>query len=72
MKVLINDQETHRIKGKNKSDHNTFIIDIFKIHPKYSWNINNNTNWNTYKNAMKIKQKQAIIKIQNRQYTVQQ
>ena len=52
MKVLIDDQETHRIKGKNKSDHNIFIIYIFKIHPKYSWKINNNTNWNTYKNAI--------------------
>ena len=30
MKVLIDDQETYKIKGKNKSDHNTFIIDIEK------------------------------------------
>ena len=50
MKVLIDDQETYKIKGKNKSDYNTFIIDIektvnnSKIHPKYSWKINNNTN----------------------------
>ena len=57
MKVLTDDQETHRIKGKNKSDHNTFIIDIEKtinnnkIHPKYSLKINNNRNWNTYKSA---------------------
>ena len=27
MKVLIGDQKTYKIKGKNKSDHNTFIID---------------------------------------------
>ena len=27
MKVLIDDQETYKIKGKNKSDHNIFIID---------------------------------------------
>ena len=58
MKVLIDDTETYKIKDKNKSDQNTFIIDIEKtinsnkIHPKYSWKINNNTNWNTYKNAI--------------------
>ena len=58
MKVLIDDQETYKIKGKNKSDHNTFIIEKEKtvnnnkIHPKYSWKINNNTNWNTYKNVI--------------------
>ena len=58
MKVLIDDQETYKIKGKNKSDHNTFIIEKektvnnSKIHPKYSWKINNNTNWNTYKNVI--------------------
>ena len=57
LKVLIGDQETYKIKGRNKSDHNTFIIDIEKtinnkMHPKHSWNINNNTNWNTYKNAI--------------------
>ena len=58
MKVLIDDQETYKIEGKNKSDHNTFIKDIEKtvnnnkIHPQYSWKINNNTNWNTYKNAI--------------------
>ena len=46
MKVLIDDKETYKIKGKNKSDHNTFIIDIEKainnnkICPKYSWKIN--------------------------------
>ena len=45
MKVLIDDQETYKIKGKNKSDHNTIIIDIEKtvnnnkIHPKYSQKI---------------------------------
>ena len=61
MKVLIDDQETYKIKGKNKSDHNTFIIDIektvnnSKIQPKYSWKINNNTNWNTYKNVIENK-----------------
>ena len=49
MKVLIDDQETYKIKGKNKSDHNTFITDIEKTinnnktHPKYSWKISNNT-----------------------------
>ena len=58
MKVLIDDQETYKIKGKKKSDHNTFIIDIEKsvnnnkTYPKYSWKINNNTNWNKYKNAI--------------------
>ena len=58
MKVLIDDQETYKIESKNKSDHNTFIKDIEKtvnknkIHPQYSWKINNNTNWNTYKNAI--------------------
>ena len=58
MKILIDDKETYKIKGKNKSGDNTFIIDIEKtinnnkIHPKYSWKINNNTNWNTYKNAI--------------------
>ena len=80
MKVLIDDQETYKIKGKNKSDHNTFIIDIektvnnSKIHPKYSWKINNNTNWNTYKNTIENEieyNPQAIIKNQNRLYTVQ-
>ena len=50
MKILIDDKETYKIKGKNKSGDNTFIIDIEKtinnnkIHPKYSWKINNNTN----------------------------
>ena len=58
LKVLIGDQETYKIKGRNKSDHNTFIIDTEKtinnnkMHPKYSWKINNNTNWNTCKNAI--------------------
>ena len=58
IKVLIDHQETYKIKGKNKSDHNTFIIDIEKtvnnnkIHPKHSWKINNNTNWSTYKNVI--------------------
>ena len=58
MKVLIDDQETYKIKSKNKSDHNTFIIDIeetinnYKIHPKYSWKINNNTNWDAYRNTI--------------------
>ena len=62
MKVLIDDQETYKIKCKIKSDQNTFIIDIEKtlnnnkIPPKYSQKINNNTNWNTYKNALKTKQ----------------
>ena len=52
------DQETYKTKGKNKSDHNTFIIDIEKsvnnnkTYPKYSSKINNNTNWNKYKNAI--------------------
>ena len=61
LKVLIGDQETYKIKGRNKSDHNTFIIDIEKtinnnkMHPKYSWKINNNTNWNTCKNAIENK-----------------
>ena len=61
MKVLIDDQETYKIKGKNKSDHNTFMIDIEKtinnnkIHPKYLWKINNNTNWNTYKTPIENK-----------------
>ena len=50
MKVLMDDKETYKIKDKNKSDHNTFIIDIGKtinnnkIHSKYSWKINNDTN----------------------------
>ena len=58
MKVLIDEKETYKIKGKNKSDHNTFIIDIEKtinnnkLQPKYSWKINNNTNWNTCKNVI--------------------
>ena len=30
MKVLIDDQETYKMKGPNKSDNNTFIIDIEK------------------------------------------
>ena len=30
MKVLTDDQEAYKIKGKNKSDHNTYIIDIKK------------------------------------------
>ena len=30
VKALIDDQETYKIKGKNKSDYNTFIIDIKK------------------------------------------
>ena len=61
MKILIDDQETYKMKGPKKSDSNTFIIDIEKtinrnkIHPKYSWEINNNTNWNTYKNAIENK-----------------
>ena len=61
MKVLIDDQEIYKIKCKNKSDHNTFIMDIEKtinnnkIHPKYSWKINNNTNWNIYKNTIENK-----------------
>ena len=71
MKVLIDDQETYKIKGKNKSDHNTFIIEKEKtvnnnkVHPKYSWKINNNTNWNTYKNTIENEieyNPQAIIK----------
>ena len=42
MKVLIDDHKTYKIKDKNKSDHNTFIIDIEKTinnnkkYPKYS------------------------------------
>ena len=61
LKVLIGDQETYKIKGRNKSDHNTFIIDTEKtinnnkMHPKYSWKINNNTNWNTCKNTIENK-----------------
>ena len=61
MKVLIDDQETYKIKGKNKSDHNTFITDIEKtinnnkVHPKYSQKIKDNTNWNTYKNTVENK-----------------
>ena len=39
MKVIIDDQETYKIKGKNKSLNNN------KIRLKYS-------NWNTYKNAI--------------------
>ena len=48
-------------KSKNKSDHSTFIIDIEKtinnnkIHSKYSWKINKNTNWNTYKKTIENK-----------------
>ena len=83
LKVLIGDQETYKIKGRNKSDHNTFIIDTEKtinnnkMHPKYSWKINNNTNWNTCKNAIENRigytpPTPAIMKIQNRLYTVQQ
>ena len=51
MKALIDHQEIYKIKGKSKSDHNTFIIVIEKSannnkrYPKYSWKINNNTNW---------------------------
>ena len=72
-------------EGKPKSDQNTFIIDIEKtiannkIHPKYSWKINNDTYWNTYKNTIEDKieytsppPQQAIIKIQIRLWTVQQ
>ena len=61
MKVLIDDHKTYKIKDKNKSDHNTFIIDIEKTinnnkkYPKYSWKINNNTNWNAYKNTIENK-----------------
>ena len=57
MKVL-RDRETYKIKDKDISDHNTFIIDKEKtisnnkIHPRYSWKINNNTNWNIYKNTI--------------------
>ena len=80
MKVLIDDQETYKIKCKIKSDQNTFIIDIektlnnYKIPPKYSQKINNNTNWNTYKNAIenKIEYNPPIIKNQNRLYTILQ
>ena len=80
MKVLIDDQETYKIKCKIKSDQNTFITDIEKtlnnnkIPPKYSQKINNNTNWNTYKNAIenKIEYNPPIIKNQNRLYTILQ
>ena len=57
MKVL-GDRETYKIKDKDISDHNAFIIDKEKtisnnkIHPRYSWKINNNTNWNIYKNTI--------------------
>ena len=52
MKVIIDDQETYKIKGKNKSVNNN------KIHPKYS-------DWNTYNNAIENEieyNPQAIIK----------
>ena len=61
MKVLTDDQEAYKIKDKNKSDHNAFILDIEKtisnnkIHPKYSWKINNNANWNIHKNTTENK-----------------
>ena len=45
------------------------------MHPKHSWNINNNTNWNTYKNAIENRigyNPPVIMKIQNRLYTAQQ
>ena len=64
MMVLIDDQETYKIKGKNKSDHNTFMIGIEKTIDK--WKINNNTNWNTYKTPIENKieyNPQPIIKI---------
>ena len=80
MKVLIDDQEKYKIKCKIKSDQNTFTIGIEKtlnnnkIPPKYSQKINNNTNWNTYKNAIenKIEYNPPIIKNQNRLYTILQ
>ena len=60
-KVVIDEQEKCKISGKNKSDHNTLIIDItkslrkFKTKPRLTWRINNKTNWEIYKETINNK-----------------
>ena len=60
-KVIIDEPQEHKLKGRKYSDHNTFIIDIntktkhLEMVGKSVWKISGKTDWNKYKELMQNK-----------------
>ena len=54
-KVIIDEPQEYKLKGRKNSDHNTFIIDInnktnhLERVGKSVWKINQKTDWKKYK-----------------------
>ena len=60
-KVILDEQQEYKLKGKKYSDHNTFIIDIntkakhLEMVGNSVWKINEKTDWRKYKALMQNK-----------------
>ena len=60
-KVIIDEPQEYKLKGKKYSDHNTFIIDIntktkhLEMVGKSVWKINEKTDWRNYNCKTKCK-----------------
>ena len=69
--MIIDEEENYKLNGKNKTDHNSIIIEINKntstVKKKidnYQWKINSNTNWTRFRETMQNK----IIKNKPKNY----
>ena len=79
-KVIIDEPQEYKLKGRKYSDHNNFIIDIdnktkhLEMVGKSVWKINEKTDWKKYKELMQTKYKvmtgtQKIAQNTQKKYT---
>ena len=59
-RIIIDEEENYKLNGKNKTDHNSIIIEVNKStstvkkkHDNYQWKINSSTDWTRFGETMK-------------------